>query len=84
MMELPSLERIVLNILSQSGPLTPLEMAVRSLIHPDSILDALFSLMDKGFVYRRERPEGIERYLYFLSEKGSAMTSGGDYELDSC
>jgi len=82
MTELSSLERIVLKTLSQAGPLTPLEVAVRSLIHPDSILDALFSLMDKGFVYRRERPKGIERYLYFLSEKGAAAAPEGDYELD--
>lgn len=82
MEELSSLERIVLKTLSQAGPLTPLEMAVRSLIHPDNILDALFSLMDKGLVYRRERPKGIERHLYFLNERGAAAAPEGDYELD--
>jgi DNA-binding MarR family transcriptional regulator len=82
MTELSSLERIVLTTLLRIGPLTPLEVAVQSLLHPDDVLDALFSLMDKGYVYRRKRAKGIERHVYFPNDKGIAMASESEYELD--
>jgi len=64
------LERLILRTLLENGASTLLDIAVRSLVQPDRVVDAVSSLLDKGLIRAVERPRGIERRVYLLTRPG--------------
>ena len=70
MFEISDLERLILRTLLENGASTLLDIAVRSLVQPDRVVDAVSSLLDKGLIRAVERPKGIERRVYLLTRRG--------------
>lgn len=75
-MGISDLERLILRTLLENGASTLLDIAVRSLVQPDRVVDAISSLLDKGLIRAVERPKGIERRVYLLTRRGVELLEG--------
>ena len=63
----------ILKVLAENGPLTPLEISVKTLINPEDTRHQLDRLVLQGYLTRREVPNGLESEILDLTPKGKRL-----------